>query len=136
MLTLFLFTVFPLLVIGAAVSDLFTMTIPNPISFLLVAGFLAAALLTGLTGQEIVLQLGCAMAVLVIGFTFFALGWIGGGDAKLAAAITLWLELRQSPRLRDARCGRWRHSHDRDPLAAHSSPAGLRARLELAYASA
>ncbi len=93
MLTLFLFTVFPLLVIGAAVSDLFTMTIPNPISFLLVAGFLAAALLTGLTGQEIVLQLGCAMAVLVIGFTFFALGWIGGGDAKLAAAITLWLSL-------------------------------------------
>jgi prepilin peptidase CpaA len=29
--------------------------------------------------------------VLVVAFGFFALGWIGGGDAKLAAATTLWL---------------------------------------------
>ena len=26
-----------------------------------------------------------------VGFAFFAFGWIGGGDAKLAAATTLWL---------------------------------------------
>ena len=29
--------------------------------------------------------------VLVIAFVFFAQGWIGGGDAKLAAATALWL---------------------------------------------
>jgi prepilin peptidase CpaA len=29
--------------------------------------------------------------VLAITFTFFAFGWIGGGDAKLAAATALWL---------------------------------------------
>ena len=29
--------------------------------------------------------------VLAVGFAFFALRWIGGGDAKLAAATTLWL---------------------------------------------
>jgi prepilin peptidase CpaA len=29
--------------------------------------------------------------VLVVCFAFFARGWIGGGDAKLAAATALWL---------------------------------------------
>jgi prepilin peptidase CpaA len=29
--------------------------------------------------------------VLVFAFAFFAFGWIGGGDAKLIAATTLWL---------------------------------------------
>jgi prepilin peptidase CpaA len=28
---------------------------------------------------------------LVLGFTLFALGWIGGGDAKLFAGVALWL---------------------------------------------
>ena len=29
--------------------------------------------------------------MLVVAFVFFARGWIGGGDAKLAAATALWL---------------------------------------------
>jgi prepilin peptidase CpaA len=29
--------------------------------------------------------------VLAVGFAFFSRGWIGGGDAKLAAATALWL---------------------------------------------
>ena len=29
--------------------------------------------------------------VLVVAFVFFTRGWIGGGDAKLAAATALWL---------------------------------------------
>jgi len=32
-----------------------------------------------------------AVAVLAVVFGFFACGWIGGGDAKLAAATALWL---------------------------------------------
>jgi prepilin peptidase CpaA len=31
------------------------------------------------------------VAVLAITFTFFSLGWIGGGDAKLAAVTAMWL---------------------------------------------
>ena len=31
---------------------------------------------------------------LAMGFTLFALGWIGGGDAKLFAAVALWLGLK------------------------------------------
>src|SRR5690606_16562885 len=33
----------------------------------------------------------CALVVLAVAFGLFAMGWIGGGDAKLAAATTLWL---------------------------------------------
>ena len=29
--------------------------------------------------------------MLAVAFVFFARGWIGGGDAKLAAATALWL---------------------------------------------
>ena len=36
-----------------------------------------------------------AAAVLVVSFVFFARGWIGGGDAKLAAATALWLGFDQ-----------------------------------------
>jgi prepilin peptidase CpaA len=31
-----------------------------------------------------------ALVVLAVTFVLFARGWIGGGDAKLAAAIALW----------------------------------------------
>jgi prepilin peptidase CpaA len=34
---------------------------------------------------------GAAAAVLAVVFVFFTCGWIGGGDAKLAAATVLWL---------------------------------------------
>ena len=33
--------------------------------------------------------------VLAVAFVFFARGWIGGGDAKLAAATALWLGFDQ-----------------------------------------
>ena len=33
----------------------------------------------------------CGAAMLVFTFALFNLGWIGGGDAKLAAATALWL---------------------------------------------
>ena len=31
-----------------------------------------------------------ALTVLVIAFGCFAMGWVGGGDAKVAAAAALW----------------------------------------------
>jgi prepilin peptidase CpaA len=34
--------------------------------------------------------MGAGLAVLAVTFTLFACGWIGGGDAKLAAATALW----------------------------------------------
>ena len=82
---------FPALMVFAASSDLLTMTISNRISLALIAGFLVLALATGMGGYEIALHCAAAVMVLLIAFTFFALGWIGGGDAKLAAATALWL---------------------------------------------
>lgn len=82
---------FPALMAYAASSDIFTMTISNRISIALVAGFLALALLVGLPADKIALHFACGLLVLAITFTLFAFGWIGGGDAKLAAATAVWL---------------------------------------------
>lgn len=82
---------FPLAMAFAASSDLLTMRISNRLVLLLVAVFCVVALAVELPLQQFALHVLCAMLVLVVGFTFFALGWMGGGDAKLAAATTLWL---------------------------------------------
>ena len=84
-------TLFPAMMAFAASSDLLTMTIANRVSLVLIAGFFALAVLSGASGHDILTHVGAATAVLAIAFTCFACGWIGGGDAKLAAATALWL---------------------------------------------
>jgi prepilin peptidase CpaA len=86
---------FPSLMAFAACSDLLTMTISNRVSLALVAGFFALALVIGMNPALILSHIGAAAAVLVVAFGFFARGWIGGGDAKLAAATALWLGFDQ-----------------------------------------
>jgi prepilin peptidase CpaA len=81
---------FPALMAFAAASDLFTMTISNRVSVALVAGFLVLALLGGTGLQDMLSHLGAGAAVLAVAFTCFAMGWMGGGDAKVAAAVALW----------------------------------------------
>jgi prepilin peptidase CpaA len=81
---------FPALMAFAAASDLFTMTIPNRVSLALAAGFLVLALLGGMAPYEILSHVGAGAAVLVAAFACFAMGWVGGGDAKVAAAAALW----------------------------------------------
>ena len=83
--------VFPLLMSLAASSDLFTMTISNYISLALALSFLAMAAIARLPVEAILLHLSCGAAILVLTFTLFSFGWIGGGDAKLAAATAIWL---------------------------------------------
>jgi prepilin peptidase CpaA len=83
-------SVFPALMAFAAASDLLTMTISNRVSLGLAAGFLVLALLSGMGFYEILLHLGAGAAVLVVAFACFAMGWVGGGDAKLAATAALW----------------------------------------------
>jgi prepilin peptidase CpaA len=45
--------------------------------------------------QAILSHIGAGTAVLAVTFVFFSRGWIGGGDAKLAAATALWLGFDQ-----------------------------------------
>ncbi len=90
--TLALF-IFPLLMAYAASSDLLTMRIANWLVLTLVIAYAALALIAQLPLADIGISVACAVIVLVIAFAFFAFGWIGGGDAKLVAATTLWVGL-------------------------------------------
>jgi prepilin peptidase CpaA len=81
---------FPALMAFAAASDLFTMTISNRVSLALVAGFLTLALLSGMDLHDILSHVGAGAAVLAMAFACFAMGWVGGGDAKVAAGAALW----------------------------------------------
>jgi prepilin peptidase CpaA len=81
---------FPALMAFAASSDLFTMTISNRVSLALAAGFLLLAGLSGMEPTEILTHIGAGAVVLVFAFGCFAMGWIGGGDAKIAASGALW----------------------------------------------
>src|SRR3984885_6331554 len=81
---------FPALMAFAAASDLFTMTISNRVSLALAAGFLVLAVASGMAVPDILMHLAAGATVLVAAFACFAFGWIGGGDAKVAAAAALW----------------------------------------------
>ena len=81
---------FPAMMAFAASSDLFTMTISNRVALILVTGFLALAWWSGMSVDDVLSHLGAGLAVLAVTFVFFTRGWIGGGDAKLAAATALW----------------------------------------------
>ena len=81
---------FPALMAFAASSDLLTMTISNRLSLALAGGFFLLAIATGMGLSVLGMHLAAAALVLVVSFGFFTQGWIGGGDAKLAAATALW----------------------------------------------
>jgi prepilin peptidase CpaA len=89
-LDIFRLLLFPALMAFAAASDLFTMTISNRVSLALVAGFLVLAVLSGMGLHDMLSHAGAGAAVLAVAFVCFAMGWVGGGDAKVAAAAALW----------------------------------------------
>ncbi len=90
MVALLALAVFAALLIYAACSDVARLTIPNWISIALSALFVPAALAIGMALPEIGMHLAFGAAVLVVGFFLFQGGIIGGGDAKLLAAVTVW----------------------------------------------
>jgi prepilin peptidase CpaA len=82
---------FPVLMALSASMDLLTFTIPNRLCAVLALGYLVFAVLLGVSAADILLNISCALAILVVAFVMFNFGWIGGGDAKLAAATAAWL---------------------------------------------
>ena len=88
-----LFILFPLAMAYAAISDVLTMTIPNRLSLALVLVFFLLAPVVGIGLEDLARHVAAAAIVLAVCFALFAFGWFGGGDAKLAAAIALWLGL-------------------------------------------
>jgi len=87
----FVVVFFPALMAMSASLDLLTMTIPNRIPVALVVGYFILAAMTGMPPQLVVFDLSCGLAVLLVTFVMFSLSWIGGGDAKLAAATAVWM---------------------------------------------
>ena len=86
-----IFAFFPALMALSASMDLLTFTIPNRICVALALGYVIFAALLGVPAVDILLNMSCGLAILVITFAMFNFGLIGGGDAKLAAATAAWL---------------------------------------------
>ncbi|MDP2215387.1 prepilin peptidase [Phenylobacterium sp.] len=86
-----LLAVCPALLIVAALKDVTTYTIPNWISLALIVAFFPTAMALGLPMNTLGLHVALGVGALVAGMAMFALGWIGGGDAKVFAAAALWL---------------------------------------------
>jgi len=86
-----IFSVFPAAMVLAGFSDLFSMKISNRLTLGFGAAFIVVAIWCGFDVQTILIHLSAGLAMLFVGFTLFALGWIGGGDAKFFAATAIWL---------------------------------------------
>ena len=82
---------FPVMMVFAGLMDVMTMKIRNRLVLGLVLGYAVLAPLAGIALDEMGLSLALAGGVFLAGFTLFSMGWIGGGDAKLASATVLWL---------------------------------------------
>ncbi len=93
MLEALIFVVFPFCMAFAAISDTLSMTIANSVSILLVVTFAMVAPLTGMDWGVYGTHFAAGALVLTVTFALFAMGGMGGGDAKLLAATAVWMGL-------------------------------------------
>ncbi len=82
---------FPLMMAYAASSDLLTMTISNKLNLALAVSYFVLAAATDQSIDTILVHIACGLCMLGITFSLFCAGWMGGGDAKLAAGTALWM---------------------------------------------
>lgn len=87
------FVLLPALLIAAAGWDIASYTIPNFLPLALVGAFVVFAAATSMTPIAIGWHVLAGLIALVVGFLFFALGYVGGGDAKLFACAAIWFGL-------------------------------------------
>lgn len=81
--------IWALTLIAAAISDLRSFRIPNYFPGIVILLF---GICHGLAGFSAALweNLFHFLVALIVGMFLFSRGWIGGGDAKLYAAVALW----------------------------------------------
>jgi prepilin peptidase CpaA len=91
MLEALIFVVFPFCMVFAAISDMLSMTIANRVPLLLIVVFALAAPLTGMDWATYGWHFAAGALVLGVTFGLFAMGGMGGGDAKLLAATAIWM---------------------------------------------
>ncbi len=86
-----IFVIFPFAMAFAAISDMLSMTIANRVSVILVASFLILAPFTGMAWEQYAMHVAAGALVLTITFSLFSFGAMGGGDAKLLSATSVWM---------------------------------------------
>jgi prepilin peptidase CpaA len=84
----------PALLAVAAAWDVASYTIPNVIPFCILVAFAAFVFAAGMSPADAGTHLLAGLLGLVLGFALFATGLIGGGDAKLFAAVLVWFGLK------------------------------------------
>jgi prepilin peptidase CpaA len=82
---------FAVAMLASAGCDLAWRRLPNWLNAAVAIGYLPWAWATGASWETVATALAVGGAVLAIGFGLFAAGVIGGGDAKLAAAVAIWI---------------------------------------------
>ena len=117
-----LLTIFPLIVLYAALIDMFTMTITNRTTLLLTISFFPLAIFIGLGFEDIAWHLAAGLLTLAIGIALFSFGFIGGGGCKAFCRYLIMAELERTLFLRYFVGDFWRrtdHSHHH-----HAAPSG------------
>ncbi len=94
MAELLVLIVLPALLALAAGWDIVSFTIPNFLQLALIGAFVTFVLAIGMAPAMIGGHLLAGFVGLAVGFTLFALGYVGGGDAKLFACVVLWFGFR------------------------------------------
>ncbi|WP_419907714.1 A24 family peptidase [Hoeflea sp.] len=93
MLQAAIMVIFPLCLAFAALTDTLTMTIPNRVSVILLLSFAVIAPLTGMSWFDYGQHFAAGLIVFVVCFGLFGIGVMGGGDAKLLTATSVWFGL-------------------------------------------
>jgi prepilin peptidase CpaA len=96
MSTIVVIWILPMLLVAAAITDLTSFTIPNVLPGAMLALFVVFVLAMAIGGHPIpwhslALHIAAGTAALIFGMVLFAVGGVGGGDAKLFAITCLWL---------------------------------------------
>jgi prepilin peptidase CpaA len=85
----------PALCAYACFTDMFAMRISNRVCLAILALFVVFIFFSGMPLALAGWHLLAGFIVLCISFALFTFGWIGGGDAKLVAAISVWIGFSQ-----------------------------------------
>jgi prepilin peptidase CpaA len=79
------------LMVAGAWNDLFVYRIPNIFSLLSLPLFFTFAMASQMPLEAMLVHIYTGLGVFFVTFILFALGFFGGGDAKMMSAIALWL---------------------------------------------
>lgn len=85
------FVILPIIIFLSAITDIYSYSIPNSFSVILIIGFYIFAFLNPVFDYEMIgYHTLTGFIVLFVTFIMFSLNLFGGGDAKIIASSSLW----------------------------------------------